>query len=179
MVSSFLPPLFLPSSPLPSSSFCLLPPAFSYLFTYLLTVCAHKSVCVCTRMAHTYVRELNGSRHVLSTMWVLECPTQIVGLWQMPLPDPTFSVPSALLFKMFICVYECFVCRYASVSCVRLEPIEVRRSPGTGVSSQQSCEWPWGCWEPNPCCLEEQQALDTTEPSFPPVLSTFPIELSH
>jgi hypothetical protein len=40
-------------------------------------------------------------------------------------------------------------------------------SAGMGVTD--SCELPCGCWELNPCLLEEQPVLLITEPSLQPL----------
>jgi hypothetical protein len=40
----------------------------------------------------------------------------------------------------------------------------------TGTEVTGGCELPCGCWELNPCLLEEQPVFLTPEPSFQPLL---------
>ena len=44
-----------------------------------------------------------------------------------------------------------------------------KRMPGLlELFFTDGCELPCGCWEPNPCSLEEQQGLFTIRPSLQP-----------
>lgn len=65
---------------------------------------------------------------------------------------------------MHACLYVCALC----VCLVSSEVIEAVQSPGTEVAD--GCELPYGCWESNPCPLQEQQVLLAAEPLLQPCI---------
>lgn len=71
------------------------------------------------------------------------------------------------LFLLVLCVLV-FACMHVCVSCVCAWPPEEARI-GHCIPWTWSHRWLWrscGCWEPNPCLLEEWRVLVTAEP-FP------------
>lgn len=71
------------------------------------------------------------------------------------------------VFYLFLFyVYECFDgCLCNTCTQYLWRPEEGISSPGTGI--KDGCQRPLGCWEENPCHLEGQPVLLTSEPSLP------------
>lgn len=85
---------------------------------------------------------------------------------------PYLTELGLFLFKMLISVQEervthVFICYYVHVMFRGVK--RGYRIPKIGVPC--CCVLPFGCWELNPCPLEEQQMLVTTDTSLKPTFS--------